>query len=82
MALPRISEVAFPQRPQPVQPADPSDRAGRYSIAELETLLQPLLVAAPKKRERIWLPAQTIAFAVTASALLWAVILIAAMTLF
>ena len=82
MALPRHSEAAFPERQrEPVAFAQAGDRAGNYSIEQLETLLQPLLVAAPRKRERTWLPAQTIAFAIAASALLWSVILFAAIRL-
>ena len=83
MALPRISEVKLPDwRHEPVQLAEPSDRAGTYTIEQLEILLQPLLTAAPRKRERVWLPAQTIAFAVAASAILWSAILFVAIVLF
>ncbi|HJR56237.1 MAG TPA: hypothetical protein VJ798_06635 [Rhizomicrobium sp.] len=82
MALPRISDVKLPDWHQaPVQVAESSDRAGTYAIEQLEILLQPLLTAVPSKRERVWLPAQTIAFAVAASAILWSAILFVAIRL-
>jgi hypothetical protein len=83
MALPRISDVKLPDwRQEPVQVAEPSDRAGTYTIEQLEILLQPLLTAVPARRERAWLPAQTIAFAIAASTILWSAILFVAIRLF
>jgi hypothetical protein len=80
MALPRIiSEANFPERAlAPVQPAAASDRAGSYTVEQLEILLQPLLVAAPQKRERVWAPAHTFAFVIGVSLALWAAIIFVA----
>jgi hypothetical protein len=79
MALPRISEAIIPKRqPQPVLLAELSDRAGQYTIEQLETLLQPLLVAAPQKQRRVWPLAHSVAFVVGVSLMLWSAIIFVA----
>jgi hypothetical protein len=83
MALPRPSEVQYPDwqdthwRNGPILPASLTDRAGQYTIEQLETLLQPLLVAAPIKPPHRWSARRTVGFAVVTSALLWAAIIFA-----
>jgi hypothetical protein len=73
MALPR--EISYP-KDITVELAGASDRAGPYTIEELRQLLGPVLGTSHATQiSKRWPAIYTVAFAVTSSAILWALMI-------